>query len=60
MSEISNLNEKIYTLKITYSKPLIIELSANTGTQGMGVTPIFMFMKTNIGTENTFALRSPS
>jgi hypothetical protein len=60
MISIKNKNKKINTLKTAYSKPLIIELSTNAGTQGMGMTPIFGIAKMNIGPEDTFMLRSVS
>jgi hypothetical protein len=46
--------------KLKYSQPLIFVLSAVTGTEGMGTTPIFMFQKPNIGAESTTMFRSVS
>jgi hypothetical protein len=46
--------------KSAYSKPLITVLSTDAGTQGMGLTPILMLQKVNIGSESTINFRSVS
>ena len=60
MTGVDKNNLDCNTSKTAYHKPLIIELSTDAGTQGMGMTPIFGLPKMNIGTEQTSTFMSVS